>query len=423
MCGTVRGAALAFMLCLRAVSAEPGSASCRELLCPDDATVSSLVARASYAAVEGGSRPAGGCAVLLAIPPLTDELRARTIAALDAAPDFKFGNGRRQFLPELLLASYFADHPCRTPWPETSALPPAAASSAVPVLYVFALPAHALTMFRPSEAAPLLKQQWQLLEGLLASPAFARSPSCHVLLHTSTAKLRSVFGRTSRAKLESASGLIALSFEGPGGDRRLGAYSAPALRTRTIPYFIEETRLVEQALGQFERGAAPAQLLAAFARAREAAGLGARIYLRASFGKTYSKTYRAGGRGKAPAERHPREQLSVAFAHVPGADVLIHSSQLDADGPLAQQATFLATMAAMRNSTFCLVPRGITATSRRLFESLAMGYAHRLPDPPPPKNDPVRVQFCIPIPTPIPNPVPIPNPYPSPSPSHSPNLT
>jgi len=45
-------------------------------------------------------------------------------------------------------------------------------------------------------------------------------------------------------------------------------------------------------------------------------------------------------------------------------------SQVESLGAPVRLSLFLHTAAAMRNSTFCLVPTGITATSRRFFEAL-----------------------------------------------------
>jgi len=339
-----------------------------QLFAPPDSILSSLLPRASYAAtgVEGAGGAGARCNVLLAIHPHFDELRAATIAAVDASCtppsgascNFFFGSILREFLSELMLVSFFSDHPCRAAWPAHVAEPPAAARSSLPMLYIIALPVRTLSLLDAQIAAPLKERLWQLLSALVESAPFRRAPARHVLVHTSTAQMSLVFGAKAASALQRAPGIITLAFEGTDGDNRRGAHVATG-RTVVVPYFTEPAELVDRALDALAAGSAPAKLAAEFAREREYAGLGARVYMRASTGKTYGMP-------------NVRSALAGAFEREEGADVRLRS-RLDQQRPSTQQGAFLATMAAMRNSTFCLIPRGMTASSRRLYESLASG--------------------------------------------------
>lgn len=343
------------------------------LLAPPNSSVRSLLAAASYAAPAG---PPPACDVLLAVHPAFEALAADTAEAMDAACALAppgsscafFGANGRQFLPELLLSSYLGSHPCRTAWPDGAAEPPAAARSAQPLLFLAALPVRAISLLGPREAAPLRRRLWRLLAVLRESAPFNRWPERHVLLHTSTAKPRLLFGASLAPAL--SRGAITLAFEGPGGDTRPGAHR-PTARSLAVPYFCEGAAHVSAALGALAAGRAPPVFAAAYERERAFAGPGARVFMRASTGKAYRP---AGARRLVRGDAATvREALAAAFgADGGGSDVRLRA-RLDRQPAATQQAAFLATAAAMRNSTFCLVPRGITATSRRLYEALGSG--------------------------------------------------
>ena len=128
-----------------------------------------------------------------------------------------------------------------------------------------------------------------------------------------------------------------------------------------MPYFIEPPSLVSKWLKEHSCSLP----CAAVKHGLKVAGAGGRTYLRCS----------ANGR--------LRPRLLAAFRNVTGADV----AMIDPEAPLSSRAstllsslsrpyllaTFLASLASLRASVFCLVPSGLTASSRRLYEALDAG--------------------------------------------------
>ena len=198
---------------------------------------------------------------------------------------------------------------------------------------------------------PLARTAAALVSSLVNSSLFRFDAEHHILLHTSTAARVDLWGWGALANALSDPRVIALHFEGRGGDARAQAYR-PSSRTIPVPYFVEPQLGVTRELQQWA-GRASLQLATA------QTGSGARVFLRSSAGKGAVQ----------------RKELVGAFAGQQDADVAAtHGvARFDRKTVEAMRATFLATTAALRGSTFCLVPSGITATTRRLYEALAAG--------------------------------------------------
>jgi hypothetical protein len=215
--------------------------------------------------------------------------------------------------------------------------------------------------------AKLLTRATKLVNQVVLAPdsPVHTAPEAHVLFHTSTAAVGTVYG-AELAKRFADPRYVHLVFEGAGGDPRQRSewrqsrYLAPGLRSIVVPYFVEPRDTLSHWLAQWCPSAC-----ASTKQSIQRAGSGGVVYLRCS------------------SNGHLRPRLVGAFAETRGADVaLIESARNDSSGASTSYgrmnrelrlATFLAGIAALRNSIFCLVPLGVTASSRRLYEALDAG--------------------------------------------------
>ena len=304
------------------------------------------------------------CDATLSIYPGFELLTAVVVNQTDAS--CPIGVENRQFLPEVFLLHSFLSHPCRVPHPRPR--PALGARNARPHFYVIPVLWRALSLLckvdwrskrdtnparrtAPAVGCPLAMTAVALVSSLVNSSLFRFDAEHHILLHTSTAARVDLWGWGALANALSDPRVIALHFEGRGGDARAQAYR-PSSRTIPVPYFIEPQPGLTSGLQQWA-GRSSLQLATA------QAGSGARVFLRSSAGKGAAQ----------------RKALVAAFAGQQDADVAAtHGvARFDRKTVEAMRATFLATSAALRASTFCLVPSGLTATTRRLYEALAAG--------------------------------------------------
>ena len=309
------------------------------------------------ASVEWYSKATKGCRATLSIYAGFGPLLRRVHDALEADEIWQFGSPFRQFWPEAFLLDHFLVHRCRVHGPKRS--------SPIPHFYIVPVLWRSISLLsdRPLRKQ-LHREAVRLVSDRVLAPgsAFHSQPEMHVVLHTSTAKLE-VFGRQLGRQLGNPK-LVHLTFEGPEGDPRAGPggpYLTPGPRTIVVPYFIEPPSLVSKWLEEHSCSLP----CAAVKHGLEVAGAGGRTYLRCS----------ANGR--------LRPVLVAAFRNVSGADVAMIDSEPPVSGRASrvlsnlsrpdQLATFLASLASLRASVFCLVPSGLTASSRRLYEALDAG--------------------------------------------------
>ena len=267
--------------------------------------------------------------------------------------NWPIGDQRRQFFPEWMLLYHFALHPCRVQHHSNSHN----LTRATPHFYIVPMPWRALSSISDERQREHMFGSAEKIMGPIARGAlFQNDPEHHVVLHTSTSALSSVFRRLSNAFVDPRT--IFLHLEGVEGDPRAGPgknkYYIAGSRTVTVPYFVESPACMREAHAQLN----PIEL----AQARAETGTGARVYMRASAKK--------GGAF--------RKLLAHVFANDAAADVQLGAKAtrqgiIEKLPARAQLATFLATQDAFANSTFCLVPPGITATSKRLYEAMVVG--------------------------------------------------
>lgn len=143
-----------------------------------------------------------------------------------------------------------------------------------------------------------------------------------MILHTSTSAMKSVFGLDNHLKPDdwpTDPRLVVLTFEGAGGDPRVGLekqggllnewtslasrYYVPGPRTVVVPYYVEPRAHITEAL--VRSCTLPASPMAQAARMT---GRGGRVYFRAS-----------GGKGE-----DARRRLAAAFSNDSTADVVVH---------------------------------------------------------------------------------------------------
>ena len=213
---------------------------------PTAGTGESFEARYSVSAMlDALQQPAAAqppCKATLSVYPGFEELTATVLNETDVA--LKVGFEMRQFLPEIFLLRSFLMHRCRVPHP----LPgrPLGARDAQPHFYIIPVlwvtiaytacsqprwRAHAVA--RRAGAAswcPLAKRAVALASQLVRGARFRLDAEHHVLLHTSTAARVDVWGWDGLADALSDPRVIALHYEGRGGDSRPQAYR-PAART------------------------------------------------------------------------------------------------------------------------------------------------------------------------------------------------
>lgn len=298
------------------------------------------------------------CDATLSVYPGFELLTAMVVNQTDAI--CPIGVENRQFLPEFFLLQSFLSHPCRVPHRQGAR--PLGSGNARPHFYVIPVLWRALSLLcqtpsvrrrRAARAAgcPLARTAAALVSSLVNSSLFRFDAEHHILLHTSTAARVDLWGWDALANALSDPRVIALHFEGRGGDARAQAYR-PSSRTIPVPYFVEPQLGVTRELRQWA-GRASLQLATA------QTGSGARVFLRSSAAKGAAQ----------------RTELVAAFAGQQDADVAATHGVARFDRKTAEEmrATFLATTVAMGRSTFCLVPSGITATTRRLYEALSAG--------------------------------------------------
>ena len=301
------------------------------------------------------------CEATLSIYPGFERLLKALYEALDLDTGFLFGSPYRQFWPEVFLLDYFQRHRCRVEHKLKN--------RTRPHFYILPVLWRSISLLSDKAARSRFTSEAQRrveLEVLKAGSPFHTAPESHVLLHTSTAKPELMYGRKLAAWLAD-NRLMHLSFEGPGGDPRAGhswkssQYLVPGHRTIVVPYFIEPRAIVSYWLTRLCSLQCPAAQ-----RAIKSAGMGDRVYLRCS------------------ANAQVRMRLLSAFRNVSGADVKVldpderkgprsASTGFATQRPEQRLVAFLASEAALRASVFGLVPAGLTATSRRLYEVLDAG--------------------------------------------------
>ncbi|KAJ1454657.1 exostosin family-domain-containing protein [Pelagophyceae sp. CCMP2097] len=284
------------------------------------------------------------CEATIAIYPGFEGLVDETVAAVSAA--WPLGIELREFLPELFVIEGLYAHPCRVPFDAPRDLGGPRRLYLIPVAF------RAISLVDLGVAESPLRARLQaaamsLVQRVVGGALFRAAAEEHVLLHTSTASPQTVWGRHAK-DFAADRRLITLHLEGLHGDTRSKAAFEPGPRTVVVPYFVEPQKLVTTALARraaagYDDGAAPR---------------GGRVFLRAA------------------AQKGARERLACAdaFLGIAGSDVQLLQARVEEKMPYARVLdTYLDTMRAMRNSTFCLVPRGYTATSRRLYEALENG--------------------------------------------------
>ena len=295
-------------------------------------SVSSLLATAR------STRNVVACKAALLVYPGFEEIHREAIDRADA--EWPLGWELREFLPEVFVVDGALHHPCRAPFDPAQNLPLAA----TPRLFV--VPAAWRVLSLVQGAQELLKRAWALLDKVVAGRYWEPLMEHHVLLHISTARVVDAWGRRLMDHR-----LIVPHLEGPGGDRRKEVL-VPGPRTVVAPYFVEPPRLVAAALAAAGLAAAPRS----------------RVFLRA-----------AGQKGA-----RARHAVAAAFRNVAGADVTLVENRYEGVSQVrgetvkgassdATRRHFLDTASRTRNATFCLVPSGYTASSRRFYEALAAG--------------------------------------------------
>ena len=302
-----------------------------------------------------GSGTAQPCDATLSVYPGFEHLTADVLAELDST--LPVGMENRQFLPEVFILDFMLAHPCRLAHESHISTHQVLGSSVVPHFYVIPVLWRAIS-YLPSctnssakGVCERMRVARRLVKSVVAGPLYRYDAEHHILLHTSTAARTVLWGWKPLADALSDPRVVSLVYEGIGGDTRMHAYrSGP--RSVPVPYFVEPHEAISQELQRWTA-------VELFQEARKRAGDGARVFMRCSAGK--------GGAS--------RKAISRAFVGSAEADVkTTHGvTRFDRMEPARMVATFLATGAAMRNSTFCLVPEGLTATTRRLYEALQAG--------------------------------------------------
>ena len=278
------------------------------------------------------------CKAALLVYPGFEELHRTAIDRADE--EWPLGWELREFLPEVFVVDSVLHHPCRAPFDPAASLPLAS----TPRLFV--VPAAWRVLSLVQGAQELLKRAWALLDKVVAGRYWEPLMEHHVLLHISTARVVDAWGRRLMDHR-----LIVPHLEGPNGDHRKEVL-VPGPRTVVAPYFVEPPRLVAAALDAAGLAAAPRS----------------RVFLRA-----------AGQKGA-----RARHAVAAAFRNVEGADVTLVENRYEGVSQVrgktvkgassdATRRHFLDTASRTRNATFCLVPSGYTASSRRFYEALAAG--------------------------------------------------
>ena len=261
--------------------------------------------------------------------------------AIDRADEeWPLGWELREFLPEAFLVDSVLHHPCRAPFDPLQELPLAS----TPRLFIVPAAWRVLSLVQGGQE--LLKRAWALLDSVIAGRYWEPLMEHHVLLHISTARVIDAWGRRGHDHR-----LIVPHLEGPNGDHRKEVL-VPGPRTVVAPYFVEPPRLVAAALDAAGLATAPRS----------------RVFLRA-----------AGQKGA-----RARHAVAATFKHVSGADVALVENRYEGTSQVrgttvsgasraATRQHFLDTASRTRNATFCLVPTGYTASTRRFYEALAAG--------------------------------------------------
>ena len=243
----------------------------------------------------------------------------------------KFGMICREFEADLYILQSFMNHPCRVPHEEAPRDPR--------FLHVYVIPVPWATLARSAQSRPLVQRAQALVkQHVISQKTFKYLKHRHVLLHTSTAYPVHLWG--ALAKELSDPRIITLHLEGYGGDGRSDAF-VPGPRTIAVPYFVEPLNETRSAWERESKGS------------REP---GAFVYLRCS-----------------PKNSVARQAVLTAFEGVRDADVGILKKGLEYGSQKDHQSAFLTTASEMSKATFCLVPPGYTATSRRLYEAFEYG--------------------------------------------------
>ena len=165
-------------------------------------------------------------------------------------------NHLRQFWSEAFLLRHFARHRCRvahSPRHGMQTTPPTPHFFVVPVLWrcISLVPDKWLR-------AKLLTRATKLVNQIVLAPdsPVHTAPEAHVLFHTSTAAVGTVYG-AELAKRFADPRYVHLVFEGAGGDPRQRSewrqsrYLAPGQRSIVVPYFVEPRDTLSHWLAQW----------------------------------------------------------------------------------------------------------------------------------------------------------------------------
>ncbi|KAL1526243.1 hypothetical protein AB1Y20_014963 [Prymnesium parvum] len=292
------------------------------------------------------------CDATLSIYKGFEALTFEVLADINAS--FYFGSESRQFLPELLILASLVAHPCRLagqPAGADSLL--GSASTRQPHFFVIPVLWRAISL--SSRPAAFRSTAVRLMDAVVQNVNFVHDPEHHVLLHTSTGAMSELFGAHSTLLIDPR--IVVLHLEGEGGDLRPGKHRS-GRRTVVVPYFVEHRQQVLDALRERQLLRRPLQWTGE--EAYTTAPRNTRVFMRCSDSKTSKGT---------PFRR----AVVRVFAGLPRCDVTMINRRFSSLSRAAAVDSFLSTSSKLFDSVFCLVPLGITATSRRLYEAIGAG--------------------------------------------------